>query len=91
MDRIDGDYAKMGDADRRGRRDMKCPICSHDQYCPCTPCLEYRWADGLPVDKPWVWLSGDKIACGYCGWPASADWWLEEEMKQMEGEDEKAR
>jgi hypothetical protein len=27
--------------------------------------------------KPWVWLKGDIINCGNCGFSQYADWWEE--------------
>ena len=60
-----------------------CPKCGYPQYCPCKACTA---PDGFtpPGVKTWKWITGNgPIACGNCGFTASDDWWLDEEIYQL--------
>ena len=49
-------------------------------YCPCNNCAQ----DNLGK-VTWVWsLDGDDFACGYCGFSANCDWWLDWDGAQLE-------
>lgn len=54
-----------------------CPKCGGEQLCPCVNCA--RENSGKVV---WVWQKdGETIACGHCGFLASADQWMDIEME----------
>ncbi len=56
---------------------MICPKCNYEQYCPCESCK-----DKLPEGKKaWIWIDGELIKCGNCGFTHYVDWW---EYKQYE-------
>ncbi len=58
---------------------MECPQCGHEQTCPCKACQARK-----PTDKPWVWVDGEFIACGNCGYQNHADWWEDQSYKQAQ-------
>jgi len=59
---------------------MICPKCGKPQNCPCKSCRDYSSKDVVT----WIWdETGELITCGHCGITKTADWWLDEEGKQI--------
>ena len=63
----------------RNNNKTKCPQCDYPQYCPCDSCI-----DQLPKGyKPWIWLRGELVSCGNCGFTAHCDQWTDIEWEQF--------
>ena len=58
---------------------MICPKCGGEQLCPCKNCKNKN--SGMVV---WVYITGEDIMCGHCGYVSSGNVWFDEDMRQYE-------
>jgi len=67
----------------------KCPKCGYPQFCGCPSCKDkipqgifpYKWRyEFIDKDHP----SMELMQCANCGFDASPDWWMDEEVRQYE-------
>ena len=66
---------------------MTCPKCGNPMYCECDACHP-RNPPGVKTYRAIVWTAPDGTqievwVCGYCGFEASCDWWLDWEMQGL--------
>lgn len=65
---------------------MSCPNCGMPQYCDCDACRPHN-PPGVKTYHSVIWRTDgieiEGYACGYCGFAASCDWWLDYEMQML--------
>lgn len=60
---------------------LVCPKCDYPYYCGCSSCIS-KVPDGM---KPHTRTEdGEAVVCPNCGFVGSDDYWLDEEMRQLD-------
>lgn len=54
---------------------MNCPQCNTEYKCPCDSCIKKQLSNFCFTED------GNHIQCKICGFAASADWWLDYELR----------
>lgn len=61
-----------------------CPKCKYPQYCGCCESCKKKIPEGIKPVIPTK--DGEALICPNCGFIGSYDYWLDEEVRQLEEE-----